>query len=111
MTVAELIKNTGWQVIAGLPNQQITCGYVCDLLSWVMGHGCEGTAWVTVQTHLNVVAIASLHAFSCVIIPDNIAVDQSVLDVAGEKGVCIISAPCSSYGAAAEMSRLGIGES
>ena len=43
-------------------DREISCGYTCDLLSWVMAHGCEGMAWVTVQTHMNVVAVAALSA-------------------------------------------------
>ena len=30
---------------------EVSCGYTCDLLSWVMAHGAAGMAWVTVQTH------------------------------------------------------------
>ena len=37
---------------------EITDGYICDLLSWVMARGTEGMAWITVQTHLNVLAVA-----------------------------------------------------
>ncbi len=25
-------------------DKEISCGYTCDLLSWVMAHGCEGMA-------------------------------------------------------------------
>lgn len=110
MTVKQLIQSTGWKVLAGPTHHEITSAYVCDLLSWVMSHGRPGTAWVTVQTHLNVVAIASLHEFSCVIIPENITVSENVLNTAKEKNVCIISAPCTSYGAGIKMAGLGIGE-
>ena len=27
-------------------DRDVTCGYVCDLLSWVMAHGEEGMAWL-----------------------------------------------------------------
>lgn len=110
MTVNDFIKNTGWAVLAGKPDELITSGYVCDLLSWVMAHGQKGTAWITVQTHLNVVAVASLLEFSCVIFPENIQVSQDTINAAIEKNVCMLSAPCSSYGAVSAMAQLGIGE-
>jgi hypothetical protein len=110
MTVKELVQKTGWNVIAGGAEGVVTSAYVCDLLSWVMAHGRQGTAWVTVQTHLNVIAVASLHEFSCVIIPENIAVAKDTIDAANEKGVCLIAAPCTSYGAARVMAGLGIAE-
>lgn len=110
MTVKELMQKTGWEIIAGTPAADITCAYVCDLLSWVMAKGREGTAWVTVQTHLNVVAIASLHDFSCVIIPDGIPVSGETIAAANEKGVCLLGAKCTSYGAAMALAAFGIGE-
>lgn len=110
MTVNDLIQKTGWAVIAGRPDGFITSGYVCDLLSWVMAHGQKGTAWITVQAHLNVIAVASLLEFSCIIIPENIQVSKETIDAANEKNVCILSAACTSYGAARVMAQLGIGE-
>lgn len=110
MTVKQLTEKTGWNVIAGSPDGDVTSAYVCDLLSWVMAHGKQGTAWVTVQTHLNVVAVASLQEFSCVIIPENIAVSQDTINAANEKGVCLVTAACTSYGAAKALAALGVPE-
>ncbi len=110
MTVKELTEKTGWEVIAGSPDGCVTSAYVCDLLSWVMAHGKPGMAWVTVQTHLNVIAVASLHEFSCVVVPENIEVSKETIDAANEKGVCILKACCTSYGVAKAMAALGVGE-
>ncbi|MGI5849557.1 MAG: AraC family transcriptional regulator [Christensenellales bacterium] len=110
MTVNELILKTGWTCVAGNTDSNITSAYVCDLLSWVMAHGQEGTAWITVQTHLNVIAIASLLGFSCVIIPENIDISNETIRAATEKNVCILTAKCTAYGAAKAMADLGIGE-
>ena len=65
-------------------DKEITCGYTCDLLSWVMAHGDEGMAWVTVQTHMNVVAVAMLSEMACVILPENIDMDDDSLEKAAE---------------------------
>jgi len=46
-------------------SREVTCGYCCDLLSWVMAKGREGMAWATVQAHMNVVAVAVLAAVLC----------------------------------------------
>ena len=35
--------------------------YIGDLLSFVMANGKEGALWLTVQKHLNVVAVAELN--------------------------------------------------
>ncbi len=110
MTVKELAEKTGWKVLSGGDGAEVTSAYVCDLLSWVMAHAREGAAWITVQSHLNVVAIASLLNLACVIVPEDIEIQGGTLSVAQEKGICMISAPVSSYGAAMALCRLGITE-
>ena len=88
---------------------EVTDGCVCDLLSWVMARGEAGMAWITVQTHLNVVAVACLNDFACVIVPENIDVPQTTLDKAKEEGVLIYSSPKTAYALCCDLCRLGIG--
>jgi len=87
---------------------EVKDGCVCDLLSWVMARGEEGMAWVTVQTHLNVVAVACLHDFSCVIIPEDIEVPQTTIDKANEEGIIIFSSGKTAYRICCEMCELGV---
>ncbi len=72
MTVQELIALTGAKDMTpdAPKDREVTCGYTCDLLSWVMAHGKAGMAWITVQTHMNVIAVASLMEMAAVIIPE-----------------------------------------
>lgn len=77
--------------------REVKCGYVCDLLSWVMARGRAGMAWVTVQTHMNVVAVASLHEMACVILPDGITMEEAPLAKAREEGIAVLSSPLSAY--------------
>ena len=86
----------------------ITCGYVCDLLSWVMARGQPGMAWVTVQTHLNVIAVASLHEMACVILPDGIVMEEAVLDKARAEGIAVITSPLSAYRICGLLSAAGL---
>ncbi len=77
--------------------KEVLCGYTSDLLSWVMGHGQEGMAWVTVQTHMNVIAVALLSDMACVIMPESIEMEQESLDKADAEGMCVLQSPLSSY--------------
>ena len=78
-------------------DKEITCGYTCDLLSWVMAHGDEGMAWVTVQTHMNVVAVAVLADMACVVLPEDVEMEKEVLQKAENEGIVILSSPLTSY--------------
>ncbi|MCX6305467.1 MAG: serine kinase [Bacteroidetes bacterium] len=70
MTVSELVTKLGLNVLSdetGL-ERQITGGYTSDLLSDVMGHANAGKIWITLQTHKNVMAIASLKELAAVVL-------------------------------------------
>ena len=76
---------------------EVTCGYSCDLLSWVMSHGESGMAWATVQTHMNVVAVAVLADMACVVLPEDVEMEKEVLQKAENEGIVILSSPLTSY--------------
>ena len=110
MTVRELNAIIGATALTGengLDNE-IKCGYSCDLLSWVMAHGSEGMAWVTVQTHMNVVAVATLHDMACVIIPENAQMDEEVFAKAAEEGIAVLASAKSAYEIGGQMYAAGI---
>ena len=89
-------------------DREILCGYVCDLLSWVMAHGEEGMAWVTVQTHLNVVAVAALAEMACVVLPEGITMEQDVLDKANAEEMCVLSSRLTAYEICGRLAGQGI---
>jgi len=70
MTVRELIKVMNLTIFCGEENldKEIKGGYASDLLSDVMGFAKEGEVWITLQTHKNVAAIASLKELACVVL-------------------------------------------
>ena len=110
MTLRELIDLTGAADLTPDTdkNAEISCGYTCDLLSWVMANGSEGMAWVTVQTHMNVIAVAVLAEMACVILPENITMEESVLAKAKEEGLCVLSSALSSYEICGRMHGAGV---
>ena len=89
-------------------DKEILCGYVCDLLSWVMAHGEEGMAWVTVQTHLNVIAVAALAEMACVILPEDITMEPDVLAKANAEEMCVLTSPLTAYEICGLLSAQGI---
>lgn len=99
MKVSEFAAKLGGQVITGEVgvDKQVKDIYCCDLLSWVMSHAVKGTAWITVHTHLNIVAVASLSELSCIIIPEGICADEATVKRAVQEGIPIISTDLETY--------------
>lgn len=109
MKVKELCGLVGGTILTRSGGEnEIECGCVCDLLSWVMAKGEPNCAWVTVQTHMNVIAVASLHDMACVICPEGMKPDADVLDKADEEGIAVISSPYTAYKVCCIMSAGGI---
>jgi hypothetical protein len=70
MQVKDIITALDLKVFGGSQglDREITGGYTSDLLSDVMGYAENGKVWITLQTHKNVIAIASLKELAAVIL-------------------------------------------
>lgn len=77
--------------------KNVTGVYVCDLLSRVMSSCGEGDVWITVQTHLNTLAVAELNDAACIVIPEAIEVEETTVERAGEKEIALLSSELSAY--------------
>lgn len=78
-------------------NKEITTLYIGDVLSWVIGHGEKNQAWLTIQSHLNVLAVALLKEFSCVVVLENAEVDQETILKAEEEHMAILKTKLNAY--------------
>lgn len=78
-------------------NRQVQGAYCGDLLSWVMSHGCKDNIWITVQVHPNIIAVAVLAEFSCIIIPEEIEVDKITLEKAKQEGIAVLQSEDNAY--------------
>ena len=72
-------------------------GYTSDLLSCVMAGAKHGTIWITLQAHMNIVAVAAMLDVAAVIITENAQPDEATLAKANEQGVILLSTPKPSY--------------
>jgi len=99
MLTKDLKNQFQFKVLAGenVLDREVKGLYCCDLLSWVMSHAKDGDAWITVQTHINIIAIASLLNLSCVIVPESIEVDEDTIEKANEEGIPIFSTDLDSF--------------
>ena len=110
MTVAEMMEliEAKDRTPEADKNAEISCGYTCDLLSWVMAHGAAGMAWVTVQTHMNVIAVASLMEMAAVIIPEGIEMEAPSVEKAAEEGIAVLESPLTAYEICARLAEKGL---
>lgn len=82
--------------------------YIGDLLSIVMSKAKQNYAWITIQTHINIVAVAELLELSCIIIVENMEVDNDTLDKAKELNIPVFKTEESAYQIACKLYNMGI---
>ncbi len=92
MKVCDIVKMLNLSVFSGgsgLGNE-VTGGYVSDLLSDVMGNACEGQVWITLQTHKNIMAVASLKDMAAVILVKGLKPDNETLAQSEQENIPIL---------------------
>lgn len=98
MTVNELITLLDAEVITLFDGErEFDSVYAGDLLSWVMGRATEGSLWITIMTNRNVLAVASLHDFACVLITDGAELDPDFVGIAEAQEINVIRTAKSTY--------------
>lgn len=83
-------------------------GYSSDLLSCVMAGAKKGHLWITLQAHLNIVAVAALNEVAAIIITENAQPDAVSIAKANQQGVVLLSTPQSTYQINGKLWGLGI---
>ena len=70
-------------------DKTVTGGYAGDLLSDVIANACAGNVWVTMQVHINIVAIAVLKDLAGIIIVQGRQPTDETLNKANEEKIAL----------------------
>jgi len=91
--------------------REVTGGYASDLLSCVIAGAHAGNIWVTLQTHSNIIAIASLLDLAGIIVtetPDVGHINQATIEKATEEGVALYTSPFDTYSIVAKLATVNV---
>ena len=107
MTVSELAAAIEADIIC-LPraDREIDGAYIGDLLSWVMGRAPADSAWITIMSNVNVVAVASLADVACVIFAEGVEPDAQAVEKAKQEEINLISSKLAAYELSVKLSAL-----
>lgn len=108
MKVSTLIQTLNFKLLSELAenDHEFTHGFACDLLSEVIGSAPDKSVWITVQTHKNVVAIASLRELSAVILASGHLPDEETITAANQEGVVLLSSTLNTFELAGKIYQL-----
>ena len=105
--ISEKLALTARAGAAGL-DAEVTGAYAADLLSCAMAGARKDNVWVTLQGHLNVVAIASLLELSGIIVTEGKPAAQDMLARAEEQGIPILATPLTTFEIVGRLWELGV---
>ena len=111
MLVKDLVEKFELEVAGGQNglDREVTEGYCGDLLSEVMGNAPAGCAWMTVQGHQNIVAVAVLREMAAIVITGGQKPDAETIQKADQEGIPVLQWPDSSFRLAGRLFGAGIG--
>lgn len=93
MTVSDVAKLLNLRIVNGHKglDREVKGAYISDLLSDVMGYAKEGQIWITLQSHKNVMAIASLKDIAAVILVKEIMPDAECARYSDEENIPVLT--------------------
>ncbi|AEH50157.1 hypothetical protein [Pseudothermotoga thermarum] len=108
MKISEIVKKLGLQVCCGDCEQEITYGCVGDLLSDVMATAKPNSIWVTVQSHVNIVAVATISGIKAILLCNNHQYSHETLAKAQQEGLCLLRTSKSPFEVVGELYQMGV---
>ncbi len=94
--------------IGDLLEREISEGYVSDLLSDVLANAPKGSMLVTLQTHINVIAVCVHAELSSVIFIQNRMPEENVIKKAEEEKILLFSSSESAFNIVGKLYEMGI---
>jgi hypothetical protein len=111
MKLKELTQKLGLQALtpeAPGSDPEIGGGYVSDLLSDVLAHAPKNGVLVTVQVHLNVIAVAVHAELAAIVFASGRVPDDVVKAKAVEEGVALYGSEKSAFDIVGRLYELGV---
>lgn len=108
MKISDVVQKLDLKIITqpNFDDREVVGCYIGDLLSHVMSKAQQDNIWITVQTNINIVAVATLTEVSSIIIPEEIIVDEAKIKKANVQDIIILCSSKNSYELAIGINKL-----
>jgi TPP-dependent 2-oxoacid decarboxylase len=111
MKIREIVEKLDLKVRCGADHldREVTGGFAGDMLSNVIAQSKSGNVWLTMQVHVNIVAVAVLKELAAIILVQGKEPAEDTLKKALEEKVTIIVSDLPAFETAGKLYGLGIG--
>jgi hypothetical protein len=110
MTLSEISQKLQFEVKAGEESlsREVRGGYVSDLMSDVIANAEEGDLWVTMQTHQNIVAVASMKKVAGIVLVNGRQPEADTARKAVEEGLPVMVSELPAFELVGQLYNLGL---
>jgi hypothetical protein len=97
MQLTKILESVEAQLICGNPDDvEVKTGYTSDLLSEVMACG-NADLWITVQSHSNIVAVATIIGVKCIFLVNGREYSQDTINKAEQENIVLLTSHENAY--------------
>ena len=87
---------------------QVTGGYASDLLSDVLANSREGQLWITLQVHMNIVAVASMKDLAGIVLVGGREPEEDTIQKAEEEKIPVMVSALPAFELIGRLYNLGV---
>jgi serine kinase of HPr protein (carbohydrate metabolism regulator) len=105
MIVKDVIEKLNLEIFSAPEgvDRVVKGGYTSDLLSDVMGHAREGQIWITLQTHKNIMAVASLKDLAAIVLVKGFKPEADTIEASLSEGIPILGSNLEAFELSGEL--------
>ncbi|HBT38755.1 MAG: hypothetical protein XD58_1105 [Thermotoga sp. 50_1627] len=108
MKLSEIVKALKLEVCCGNCEIDVRYGCVGDLLSEVMAHAKPDSIWITVQSHVNIIAVSVITGIRAIVLCNAHSFSSEAIEKAKAEGVCLLRTDKSPFEIAGRLYGMGI---
>lgn len=106
MTLKELAEKVNGTIVVDKSDAEISAAYTSDLLSDVMGHCGDESALITIQNHLNTIAVCTLVGVEAIVVCHDRPIPDDMKAAALREEVAIVTTKLSQFAASVALAEL-----
>ena len=108
INLQDIVQKLDLKVVSGDIDREISAGYSSDLLSDVIANAQKDNIWITLQTHVNIVAVANLQELAGIILVNGRQPEETTLMKAEQENIPILLTELSAFEIVGKLYELGI---
>ncbi len=104
----EVVEKFDLKLVAGNLDREVSAGYSSDLLSDVIANARKDNIWITLQIHINIVAVASLQDLAAIILVNGRQPEEATIKKAEKENIPLLLTDLSTFEIVGKLYEMGI---